>query len=87
VVDKQTDAQLKFSWTQATDYNPQIATGGQPYGAGFMEESATAGLKHMFNSRLQGELKVGYLKRTDATTGGFTNYDGPLAYASITYSL
>jgi hypothetical protein len=87
VVDKKTDAQLRLSWTQADDYNPQIATGGQPYGAGFMEESATAGLKHLFNNRLQGELKVGYLRRTDATTGDFTDYRGPLAYASITYSL
>jgi hypothetical protein len=87
VVDKQTDAQLRFSWTHANDYNPQIDTGGQPYGAGFLEESATAGLKHMFNARLEGDIKVGYLRRTDATTGGFTNYKGPLAYASITYSL
>jgi hypothetical protein len=86
-VDKRTDAQLQLSWTRADDYNPQIATGGQPYGAGFMEESATAGLKHLFNNRLEGEIKVGYLRRTDATTGDFTNYRGPLAYASITYSL
>ena len=86
-VDKKTDAQLRLSWTRADDYNPQIATGGQPYGAGFLEESATAGLKHLFSNRLEGELKVGYLRRTDATTGGFTNYRGPLAYASVTYSL
>jgi len=87
VVDKKTDLQLKFTWTQANDYNPQIALGGQAYGSGFTEQSETAGLKHLFNNRLQGELRVGYLRRTDATTGGFTNYRGPLAYASITYSL
>jgi hypothetical protein len=50
-------------------------------------ESATAGLKHKFNDRLLGECKAGYLRATDGTTGGFTNYRGPLFYASITYSL
>jgi hypothetical protein len=87
VLDKKTDLQLVGTWTQAQDYNPQIATGGQPYGAGFFEESATAGLKHVFTNRLQGELKAGYLRRTDATTGGYTNYKGPLFYAAVTYSL
>lgn len=87
VVDMNTDAQLRVSWTQATDYNPLIAAGGEPYGAGFLDESASAGLKHKFNARLIGELKAGYLRRTDDTTGGFTNYRGPLVYASLTYSL
>jgi len=72
---------------QADNYNPQIALGGQPYGAGFLDESASVGLKHKFNARLMGELKGGYLRRTDDTTGGFTNYRGPLVYASLTYSL
>jgi hypothetical protein len=87
VIDKRTDAQLKYTWTRADDYNPQIALGGQPYGAGFTEQSATAGLKHLFNNRIQGELRGGYLRRVDQTTGGFTNYHGPLFYAAITYSL
>ena len=87
VVDKDTDAQLKFALTQANDYNPQIAAGGQPFGAGFQDESATAGLKHKFTSKLLGEFRVGYLRRTDDTTGAFTNYHGPLVYAALTYAL
>ncbi len=87
VVTKDTDAQFAVSWTRADDYNPQIAPGGQPYGAGFLDESYTAGLKHKFSARLLGEFKAGYLQRTDDTTGGFTNYHGPLVYASLTYSL
>jgi hypothetical protein len=87
VLDKDTDAQLSVTWTRADDYNPQIALGGEPYGAGFLDESFSAGLKHKFNARLMGELKAGYLHRTDDTTGGFTNYHGPLVYASLTYSL
>jgi hypothetical protein len=87
VLDKQTDAQIQGAWQQATNYNPQIAAGGQPYGASFFMESITAGLKHKFNNRLMGDAKIGYLRSTDGTTGGFTNYKGPLAYVSLSYSL
>jgi hypothetical protein len=86
VLNKETDAQLQVTYTRANNYNPQIASGGQPYGAGFEEESVTAGLKHKFTDRLFAEAKLGYLRRTDATTGGFTNYHGPLAYVALTYS-
>jgi hypothetical protein len=34
-----------------------------------------------------GDAKIGYLKSDDQTTGGFTNYKGPLAYLSLSYSL
>ncbi|HXQ81015.1 MAG TPA: hypothetical protein VN775_06875, partial [Opitutaceae bacterium] len=87
VLDKKTDAQLEGYWQQATDYNPQVAAGGQPYGAGFEISTLTAGLKHKFSDRLMGEGKVGYIRKTDDTTGGFTNYQSPLAYVAFTYSL
>ncbi len=87
VVDKATDAQIQGTWQQANDYNPQVALGGQPYGASFLYESVTIGLKHKFSDRIMGEGKVGYLRSTDGTTGGFTNYRGPLGYLSVTYSL
>jgi hypothetical protein len=87
VLDKTTDAQIQAIWSKANNYNPQIAPGGQPYGASFLEESVTAGLKHKFSSRMMADGKVGYLRLTDDTTGGFTNYRGPLVYISFTYSL
>jgi hypothetical protein len=87
VLDQRTDALLQGSWQRANNYNPAIAAGGQPYGASYEEESVTAGLKHKFGDRLMGDCKVGYLEKTDPTTGGFTNYHGPLAYAALTYSL
>ncbi len=86
-VNKTTDAQIQLAWSRADNYNPQIAAGGVPYGASFLDESATAGLKHKFSPRMLGEFKAGYLRRTDDTTGGFTNYRGPLVYAALTYSL
>ena len=87
VLDKRTDAEVQTVWQQADNYNPQVALGGQPYGAAFLYESATAGLKHKFSDRLFGEAKAGYLRSTDGTTGYFTNYRGPLAYVSLEYQL
>ncbi len=87
VVNKSVDLQLQGTYTRADNYNPSIASGGQPYGAGFEERSVTAGVKCKLADRWMLDAKVGYLDRTDATTGGFTNYNGPLAYVGITYSL
>ena len=87
VLTKQVDGQLQATYARANNYNPQVALGGQPYGAGFKEESVTAGLKCKCTERLILDGKVGYLRRTDATTGGFTNYHGPLAYVALTLAL
>lgn len=87
VLDKLDDAQIQGYWQQATNYNPQVAYGGQPYGATFLFESATIGVKHKFSDWLMAEAKVGYLRSTDGTTGSFTNYRGPLAYVSLEYKL
>jgi hypothetical protein len=86
-IDKKTDADVRLSAMKACNYNPQIANGGQPYGSSFDEQTYTVGLKHQFNGRLRGEVRGGYMRRTDATTGYFTNFDGPLAYVSLTYAL
>jgi hypothetical protein len=87
VLNKETDIRLQATYAHSDNYNPQIALGGQPYGAGFDEKSVTAGVKCKMSSRWIIDGKVGYLYRTDATTGGFTNYRGPLAYLGLTYSL
>lgn len=87
VLNKSVDLQLQGTYTRANNYNPSIASGGQPYGAGFEERSVTAGVKCKLADRWMLDAKVGYLDRSDATTGGFTNYNGPLAYVGITYSL
>jgi len=86
-LDKTDDLQVRGTYCRADNYNPQVAAGGEPYGAGFLEESVTAGVKHKFSDKLLGEFKAGYLKRTDDTTGSFTNYRGPLVYVSLTYAL
>jgi hypothetical protein len=87
VVDKMTDLQIQGYWQKADNYNPQIATGGQAYGSSFDEERLTVGFKRKLTERMMAEGSFGYLSWTDPTTGGFTNYHGPLAYLSVTYSL
>lgn len=87
VIDRHTDAELHGYWTKADNFNPQVATGGQPYGASFNEQAVTAGLKHKLTDRLIVEGKAGYLRRTDATTGHFTDFHGPLFYVSLTCAL
>lgn len=87
VLDKLDDIQVQGTWQQADNYNRAIAIGGVPYGATYMMESATAGVKHKFGTELYGEAKAGYLRSTDGTTNGLTNYHGPLFYVSLTYSL
>ncbi|HVW22112.1 MAG TPA: hypothetical protein VHC86_12935 [Opitutaceae bacterium] len=87
VLDKRDDAQLQLNGQQANNYNRWIAAGGVPYGATYLMESATIGLKHKFSDRLFGEAKAGYLRSTDGTNNGLTNYHGPLAYAALTFAL
>ena len=87
VLDRQDDAQIQGLWQRADNYNPQIALGGQPYGAGFELQSISVGLKHKFTNRMLGDAKVGYFDCTDDTTGGFTNYRGPLFYIALEYAL
>jgi len=87
VLSKRADAQIQAVYTRADNYNPETALGGQPYGAGFEEECVTAGVKYMITKQMFAEGKVGYLRRTDATTGGFTNYKGPLVYVGLTCAL
>jgi hypothetical protein len=86
-LDKRTDAQIQGIWQKADNYNPQVALGGQPYGASYEYETVTVGLKHKFTDRLIGDGKIGYLRDTDATTGGFTNFHGPLAYIALEIAL
>ena len=52
VLSKRADGQIQATYARANNYNPQVARGGQPYGAGFEEQSVTAGVKYKFTERL-----------------------------------
>lgn len=87
VLSKVTDAQVQLTYQKADNFEPGIAVGTQPYGAGYREYTATVGIKHKLTDRILASGKVGYFSSKNDTTGGFTNFHGPLAYVSVEYKL
>lgn len=86
VVEKDTDATIEYTFYRADNYKvPNYAT--QWYGAGVKEFTVAAGLKHRFSDKLVGSIKLGYFKSTNETTGGNTNFKGPMAYISFDHAL
>ncbi len=86
-VDKRTDAQLEYTYYKANNYDPLAPSASVAYGAGGKEYTVTAGLKRKLTDRMILNAKVGYFDSKSDTTGGNTNYRGPLAYVSLDYSL
>jgi len=86
VVDKETDASLQYTYYRADNFKyPGYAA--TFYGAGVKEYTVTAHVKHKFSDHLVGEFKVGYFDSKNDTTGGHTNFKGPLVYVSFTQAL
>ena len=44
-------------------------------------------MKHRFNKDWIGMAKIGYIESKNDTSGGNSNYHGPLAYLSIDHAL
>jgi excinuclease ABC subunit C len=87
VVDKATDAQLQVNSYRADNGNAVLAPLTMPYGVTVREASVTIGLKHKFSDKWVGNAKVGYFDSKKDTTGGNTNFKGPLAYISFEHAL
>jgi hypothetical protein len=87
VADKKTDVQLVGTLYRADNYNATLAAATTPYGMATREYSLTLGVKHKFSARTVGEVKVGYFNSNSDTTGGFTNFSGPVAYLALTQAL
>jgi len=85
-VDKVTDAQLTVTYYKTDNYNPAILA-SDPLGAGARDVAAYLGLKRKFSSKLLGHARAGYLDSRNETTGGNTNFRGPLGYLAIEYGL
>lgn len=86
VVDKDTDASIQYTYYKADNYKvPSPAT--VFFGAGVKEYTITAGVKHKFTDRLVGNAKLGYIDSRNMTTGGNTNFKGPIAYVSLDFAL
>lgn len=86
IVDKDTDATLQYTYYKADNYQvPNAATVW--YGAGAKEFTITAGVKHRFSDKLVGQARIGYMDAKNLTTGGNTNFRGPLLYVSFDHAL
>jgi hypothetical protein len=87
VVTKTDDMQFQYTYYKADNYNPAMAALTMPYGAGAKESIATVGLKHKFSDRCMGNIKLGYCDSKNDTTGGNTNFKGPVGYVSLDFAL
>ncbi len=86
VADRDTDVSLQYTFYRADNYKtPTNAT--QWYGAGVKEYTIAAAVKHRFNEQMVGTFKLGYFNSENQTTGGNTNFKGPMAYVSIDHAL
>lgn len=86
-VDKNTDAQLEYSVYHASNYDPLAPPSSVAYGAGGKEYMVTAGIKHKLTDKMMLNAKVGYINSKSDTTGGNTNFKGPVGYVSLDYAL
>jgi hypothetical protein len=86
-VDKATDVSLQFTYQKADNFVPALASYTQPYGASYREQAVTVGVKHKFSKTWIGSGKVGYFDSHNDTTGGRTNFRGPLAYVAVEHEL
>ena len=57
------------------------------FGVAVKDTQFTVGVKHRFSDRWIAHAKVGYFDRANDTTGGMTNYHGPMAYLSFEHAL
>lgn len=87
VLTKRDDLQFQYTHYRADNYDGQLAIRTMPYGAGAKESIVTVGLKHKFSDRCLGNFKLGYCDSKNDTTGGNTDFRGPLGYVSFEYAL
>ena len=87
VLTKKDDLQLKLTAYRATNHDAQFSTYGMSYGASMSEYTASLALKHKLTKNCIATAKVGYFDSHNDTTGGNTDFHGPLAYVSLDYGL
>ena len=87
VVNKTMDAQFEYTYYKTNNYNPLAPSASLSYGAGGKESTVTAGLKVKLSDQMIGRVKIGYFDSKSDTTGGNTNFKGPMAYVSLDYAL
>lgn len=85
-VDKVTNAEIQASYYKANNYDPAIAAATVPYGAGGRDYMFSVGLTRKLSARWLVSGKLGYLDSQSDTSGGNTNFKGPLGYVSMQHA-
>ncbi|SDS43784.1 hypothetical protein [Opitutus sp. GAS368] len=83
VLNKNTDVQIQLNYYRADNGNAYLAAMTTPYGVAVRDVSYTVGVKHKLTDKLLLNAKLGYFDSQNDTTGGFTNYHGPVAYVAF----
>ncbi len=87
VAAKDVDVQGQYTYYRSNNGDPQMAAFTTPYGAAAVESVVTLGVKVRLEEHRMLSAKIGYADSQNDTTGGFTNFRGPLAYISIEQAL
>jgi hypothetical protein len=85
-VTKEADLQLRATYYRANNYDTSLVATTLPYGAGAKEYTVSAGLKYKIDAKTVASAKIGYAESVNDTTGGNTNFRGPLAYVSLEHA-
>jgi hypothetical protein len=85
--DKRTDVQLLVTYYRADNNNAALAPLTLPYGVDVEDFTATVGVKYKVSEKTILRAKVGYFDSKNNTTGGRTNYHGPVGYLSVEHAL
>ena len=83
VVDKLTNAQFEATYYKSNNYDPAIASATVPYGFSGREYTVSVGVTRKLSAKWLGSAKLGYLENRNSTSGGNTNFRGPLGYLSM----
>ena len=86
-VDQKTDLQIQANFYRAQNGNALLAPLTMPYGVAVEESSITVGVKHTFADSWIGHAKLGYFESKNDTSGGRSNFHGPLAYIAFEHGL
>ncbi|OYU98622.1 MAG: hypothetical protein CFE26_27270, partial [Verrucomicrobiales bacterium VVV1] len=87
VLNKSTDIELRANHYSAKNGDAVLAPLTMPYGVAVEETAGTAGRKHKMSKDWLAHAKVGYFESKNDTTGGFTNFRGPVAYLAFEHGL
>jgi hypothetical protein len=82
VVDKATNAHVQATYYRADNYDPALAAGTMSYGASRKDYTVSVGVTRRITERWLASAKVGYMDSRNDTSGGNSNFKGPLGYFS-----